>query len=92
MPAVGGAAKATKFPVPVAPSVLSVGMVKSGSADTASTVPEFIDPSSIGPISYETLKGAFPPNINPAIKEEYMSEEEFLVLFKVTKVYYICQL
>jgi hypothetical protein len=36
-------------------------------------------------MSYADLKGIFPPGVKPDKKEQYLSEEEFESLFKMSK-------
>ena len=63
------------------------GMVKTAASDAAlSTTSSFQNPSETGAISYESLKGAFPSTVDPARKEEYLSDAEFQTLFGTTKV------
>jgi hypothetical protein len=64
--------------------VLTAEQVKGASTASAPSN-SYLDPSSVGPISYETLKGVFPPSVNPANKEEYLSDVEFVKLFGVDK-------
>jgi hypothetical protein len=63
------------------------GMVKNTATDASlSTTSSFQNPSETGAISYESLKGAFPSTVDPARKEEYLSDAEFQALFGTTKV------
>jgi hypothetical protein len=82
----------TKFPVPVAPAVLAAEQVKgANTVVTESSNSAYLTPSATGPISYETLKGVFPPSVDPANKEEYLSDAEFSKLFGVDKAAFKAQ-
>lgn len=81
-PVPSAASKPTKWTVPVAPSVISASMVKVA-AETVSV--SFKAPGDGGFISYESLKGTFPSSVDPAKKEEYLSDADFNKLFGTTK-------
>ena len=73
----------SKFAIPVSAAEQSKAMVQA-KVETVTPSTSYADPTTTS-IPYENLKGTFPDSVDPAKKEEYLTDEEFNKLFGTSK-------